>query len=311
MVGRVTEVDETFGEQHVGHRHQQVRVGAGSHGHVLVGLLGGAREAGVDHDDLAAARLDRLHPAGEVGRGAERAVGFPRVGTEHDQVVGAVEVGHGDQQRAAEEQPARHVLGHLVDGAGREHVGRAERLGDGAVVEDAGQRVGGRVAEVQRHRRPSVRVDDRSQPRATSANASSQPTSSHVAVAGSSPRRTSGARRRSGSSCSCFKVEPLGQMNPRLNGLSRSPRMRATSSPRIVISSPHAASHSGHDRKCVVVSVPSALAASVMPRSYDPNDSGHLCPSFRPVFVPSFLGRRPGWGRIRPGGAAGGRGRRR
>src|SRR5205823_3118949 len=59
---------------------------------------------------------------------------------------------------------------------------------------------------------------------------------------------------RSGSSRSCLRVEPLGQMNPWLNTSSRSPRMRMTSSPRRLISRPHPASQSGHVRMAVRVS---------------------------------------------------------
>ena len=125
---------------------------------MLVGLLGGAAAAGVDHHDLAAPSLDGLDPTREVGGGAQRAVGLPRVGAQHEQVVGAVEVGHGDEERVAEHEAARHVLGHLVDRAGGVEVAAAERLDDGAVVEDAGQRVGRGVAEVQRHRVTAVGV---------------------------------------------------------------------------------------------------------------------------------------------------------
>lgn len=52
---------------------------------------------------------------------------------------------------------------------------------------------------------------------------------------------------------------PLGaDEEPRLNTSSRSPRMRTTSSPLVVISSPHVASHSGQVRKWVCVSAASA-----------------------------------------------------
>ena len=53
-------------------------------------------------------------------------------------------------------------------------------------------------------------------------------------MAGSSPRRTSGWRSRSGSSWIRWRAEPFGQMKPRLNGLSRSPRTRTTLPSRTV-----------------------------------------------------------------------------
>jgi hypothetical protein len=90
--------------------------------------------------------------------------------------------------------------------------------------------------------------------RSISANASS-----HVASTNSSPRRTNGLRKRLGSSCSCFSVEPLGQMKPWLNTSSRSPRMRAISPSRNVISNPHPASHSGQVRYAVRVLVVASI----------------------------------------------------
>ena len=78
-------------------REQQVRVGARADEVVLVGLLGRAAAARVDHDDAAAALPDRAQPAAHVGRGQQAAVGGERVGAEHQQVVGAVDVGHRDR----------------------------------------------------------------------------------------------------------------------------------------------------------------------------------------------------------------------
>ena len=53
--------------------------------------------------------------------------------------------------------------------------------------------------------------------------------SSHVVSTNLPPRRTSGARRRSGSWCKPCNAVPLGQMNPRVGGCSASPRMPTTS----------------------------------------------------------------------------------
>src|SRR5690606_12270474 len=85
----------------------------------------------------------------------------------------------------------------------------------------------------------------------------------------------------------------LGQMNPRLNTSSRSPRIRTTSSPLVVISSPHVASHSGHVRKCVVVSAVSAVSAGVVAGSVTLVPLGgvprscHPPPKRRPLRAPA------------------------
>ena len=115
--------DEALGEQHVAPAPEQQRVGARADEQVLVGLLGGARAARVDHDDLAAARADR-RAAGRARRARSsgcrwRPAGWRRA----QQVVGAVEVGHRDASAPVPNiSAAGHLLGHLVDGARREDV---------------------------------------------------------------------------------------------------------------------------------------------------------------------------------------------
>ena len=164
MAPERAEVGEVLGEQHLGHGHQEVGVGAGADRHPLVGVVGGLGATRVDDDDLPAAGLDGLEAPGEVGRGAEAAVRRVGVGAEDQQVVGAIEVGHRDEQRVAVEVAARHVLGHLVDGGGREHVGGAERLDEGAVEERGAEGVHARVAQVDRHGVAAVALDDPPEP---------------------------------------------------------------------------------------------------------------------------------------------------
>ena len=118
VLGEPARVGEALGEQHVGDREQQERVGARADEVVLGGLLRGAAAARVDDDDLAAALADRADPAAHVGRGQQRAVGDQRVGAEDQQVVGAVDVGDRDAEPAAEHQPGGDLLRHLVDGRG-------------------------------------------------------------------------------------------------------------------------------------------------------------------------------------------------
>ena len=133
-------------------RGEPQRVGAGSDRQVLVGGSGGLRAAGVDGDDAAAALADRRHAAREVRSGAQAAVGLVGVGSQHQQVVGAVQVRHRHRVRVAEQIAAAHVLGHLVHGRGREDVLGAQRLDERAGEHRTGQGVCGGVAQVHRDR---------------------------------------------------------------------------------------------------------------------------------------------------------------
>ena len=160
----VPRLDESLVEQHVDHREKQQRVGAGADEVVLVGLHRGAAASRVDHDDLAAALADPPQPPPHVGRGHQAAIRVQRVGTEDQQVLGPVDVGNGDTERGPEHVPAGDLLGHLVDGAGGEDVARPERLQQHASVEDAGEVVGGRVADVDAGGVSSVLVEQRRQP---------------------------------------------------------------------------------------------------------------------------------------------------
>src|SRR5688500_7437097 len=88
------------------------------------------------------------------------------------------------------------------------------------------------------------------------ANASSQ-----LAGASSPSRRTSGVRRRSGSSCNGRRLAPFGQMKPWEKTSWRSPRIEVTRCPPLRStsnSSPQVASHSGQ----VAYAVVCALTAS-------------------------------------------------
>ena len=89
----------SLGEQHVHDREQEERVGAGPDDEVLVGLLRRLR-CGAGRRRRACRRARAApQPAGQVGRGPEAAVRRERVGAEHQQVVGAVDVGDRDDER--------------------------------------------------------------------------------------------------------------------------------------------------------------------------------------------------------------------
>ncbi|CAM5268543.1 hypothetical protein SVIOM74S_09712 [Streptomyces violarus] len=151
---------EALVEEHLGHRRQQQRVGAGPHGDVPVGELRGAGAPRVDHDERAAAGLERLEFAGEVGGRAQTAVGFQRVGADQEQMVGVIQVGHGDGVRVAEEQSAGDVLGHLVHRGGGEDAARAEPGEQQRRVEGAGHGVHVGVAEDDADGVRAVPLDD-------------------------------------------------------------------------------------------------------------------------------------------------------
>ena len=139
---------QVLGDQHVGDREQQMRVGAGADEVVLGGLLGRPAAARVDDHDLAVALADRADPPAHVRRGQQRAVRDQRVGAEDQQVVGAVDVGDRDAEPAAEHQPGGDLLRHLVDGRRRVDVLGPERLDQRRPVERRSEAVGGGVAEV-------------------------------------------------------------------------------------------------------------------------------------------------------------------
>ncbi len=118
-------------------------------------------------------------------------------------------------------------LGRWSTVDGREEVGRAERLEKRSQEESA--RRGCERWGCRRRRPPQPGRGARAR-EATGPRPRPRPRTSSTSTKRPS-RLTSGRRRRSGSSCSCFRVEPLGQMNPWLNTSSRSPRMRVTLSP--------------------------------------------------------------------------------
>ena len=108
--------------------------------------------------------LDRLGPAGEVGRGHQRAVGGHRVGAEHQEVRRTVEVGDRQQQLVAEQLPRHQLVRHLVDRRRAEPVAGAQRLHERHRVGRRAERVGVGVAEVDADRVAAVPVQRVGQP---------------------------------------------------------------------------------------------------------------------------------------------------
>lgn len=79
-------------------------------------------------------------------------------------MVGAVEVRHGDGVGVAEEEPAGHVLGHLVDGGGGEDAAGAEGGEQDTRIEGAGHGVDVGVAQDDADGVRAVPVHDGAQP---------------------------------------------------------------------------------------------------------------------------------------------------
>ena len=94
-VGHRTEAHQLLGKQGVHQGGQQKHIGAGADEMVGVGHGGGFGAARVDHDQPAAARLHGTRLALEVGHGPHAAVAGQRVGADHQQQVGAHDVGQG------------------------------------------------------------------------------------------------------------------------------------------------------------------------------------------------------------------------
>jgi len=158
------EVDQVLVEQRVRHGGEQEGVAAGTDEEMLVGVLGRLGAARVDDHHLAAPFADGAQPSRHVRRGHQRAVAGVGVGAEDDQVVGTVEVGHGQVRAGAEHQRAAHLLGHLVDGAGGEEHPRSQRGEERAHVEHQREAVRVGVAEVHGDGVAAVLRDDPAQP---------------------------------------------------------------------------------------------------------------------------------------------------
>ena len=132
-------------------REEERGVGSGPDRHPLRGLRRGSGAARVDHDDPAPAVADRGQSAHDVGRGEHRALAGCGIGADHDQVVGAVEVGDGGVPHAAEELGAHEVQGPLVDGGGGvvgAHAHGLAHADQGADVAGQSEVVCDRVADV-------------------------------------------------------------------------------------------------------------------------------------------------------------------
>src|SRR5439155_200683 len=65
--------------------------------YLAIGAVGGLGAPRIEHDHLAAPRLDRLEAPSNIGRGHQAAVRRERVRAEADEQVAAIDVGHRHQ----------------------------------------------------------------------------------------------------------------------------------------------------------------------------------------------------------------------
>ena len=187
----------------------------------------------------------RAQPPAHVGRGQQAAVRHERVGAEHQQVVGAVDVRHRDDEHRRRTSARRETcfgIWSTVDWPSRCSACRARAAAP--AVERAPRGCGRsgcrgrRRPRCGRARRGSARAAGRS-PRTPRPR---------------SPPRSSPSRRDQrraqpvGSSWSCLSPYAFGQMKPWLKTSSASPRTDTTSVPSVSISRPQVASQNGQVR---------------------------------------------------------------
>ena len=93
----------------------------------------------IDERRYGHALADRRHPTWPIRCGGEAPIRGLGIGAHHQEIVGAVDVGHRDGERVAEHQTGRHMFGHLVHRACREDIAGTERLHEWPHVERARQ----------------------------------------------------------------------------------------------------------------------------------------------------------------------------
>ena len=119
---------EALRDDDVRHGREEEGIGAGLDEDMLIGDVGRLGAPRVDNDEPATPLSQALESPLDVGGRHDRAVGDQRVATDDEQEVGAIDVGHGEQQGRAEEQVRQQVLGLLVHTRRGVAIARAQRL---------------------------------------------------------------------------------------------------------------------------------------------------------------------------------------
>ncbi len=161
---QVPQVRAPFLEQDMEDREQEQGVGARADGEVLVRLGRRLGAAGIHHHQLAAALPQLVQPARDSARRHQAAVRGARIGAEHEEEAGPVDVGHRQEELVAEHLQGREHVRELVDRGGGESGARSQRAGEERDAEHRRVGVDAGVPQVERHRAPAVLPLHRRQP---------------------------------------------------------------------------------------------------------------------------------------------------
>ena len=149
-----------FGEDHVDHREQEQRVGAGPDEQMPIGCRGRFGAAWIDDDDAAAAGAQIVQALAHVGRRHDAAVGDERVGADAEKEIRPVEIRYGHQQAVTEHVVRRHHVRKLVDRAGRIQILRSEVPQEQLTEGDQAEAMSGGIALIDGDRVRTVSLAD-------------------------------------------------------------------------------------------------------------------------------------------------------
>ena len=147
-------------EQDVHDREQECRVRTGSNEVVFVRQFGRLAAARIDDDDFSAAIANRSQARAKIGRRQQASIRYRRVRAQHEQVVGAIDVGYRDDVIPTKHLLAREILWNLVTARGGESPLRPHGAREYGEIEQRAKIVGGRVADVRRQGIRAMRVSD-------------------------------------------------------------------------------------------------------------------------------------------------------
>ena len=129
---------------------QEVGVRAGHDEEMFVGVARRHRTPWIDDHQPPAPFLEGAHTTRNIGRGQKTAVGYERIGAQHQPVIRAVDVGQRHRSTGAVHQRAGHLLGQLIHAAGRKYIATAQRRPKGPIVKEERYVVHVGIAEVGR-----------------------------------------------------------------------------------------------------------------------------------------------------------------
>ena len=91
-------IDQSLVKEHMDHRCQQEDIGAGTDEDMLVSDIGRLCPTRIDHDDPSAPLAKPLKASLDVGRRHDRAIRNDGIAPDHEEVIGAIDIRHGQQQ---------------------------------------------------------------------------------------------------------------------------------------------------------------------------------------------------------------------